>query len=67
MYIKSKLFSFKFMNMYYSTLDPLQRKGTLLVGGIDIDVPVHCNGSKVYLFSGVHPKHIIYLFFSNLP
>ena len=31
MYIKSKLFSFKFVNMYYSTLDLLQRTGTLLV------------------------------------
>ena len=40
---------------------------THYIGGIDIDVPVRCNGSKVYLFSGVHSKHIIYLFFSNLP
>ena len=39
---------------------------THYIGGIDIDVPVRCNGSKVYLFSGVHSKHIIYLFFSNL-
>ena len=31
------------------------------------NVPVCCEGSKVYLFSGVHSKHIIYLFFSNLP
>ena len=31
------------------------------------NVPVRCDGSKVYLFSGVHSKHIIYLFFSNLP
>ena len=31
MYIKTRVFSFKFVNKYYSTLDPLQRMGTLLV------------------------------------
>ena len=31
MYIKTRVFSFKFVNKYYSTLDPLQRTGTLLV------------------------------------
>ena len=31
MYIKTRVFSSKFMNKYYSTLDPLQRTGTLLV------------------------------------
>ena len=39
---------------------------THYIGGIDIYVLVRCNGSKVYLFGGVHSKHIIYLFFSNL-
>ena len=31
MYIKTRVFSFKFVNKYYSTLDPSQRTGTLLV------------------------------------
>ena len=31
MYIKTRVFSFKFVNKYYSTLDPLQCTGTLLV------------------------------------
>ena len=31
MYIKTRVFSFKFVNKYYSTLDPLQCMGTLLV------------------------------------
>ena len=29
MYIKTRVFSFKFVNKYYSTLDLLQRTGTL--------------------------------------
>ena len=31
MYIKTRVFSFEFVNKHYSTLDPLQRTGTLLV------------------------------------
>ena len=49
-----------------SSNDQLSKLFTHYIGGIDIDVLVRCNGSKVYLFSGVHSKHIIYLFFSNL-
>ena len=33
MYIKTRVFSVKFANKYYSTLDPLQCTGTLLVKG----------------------------------
>ena len=50
-----------------SSNDQLSKFFTHYIGGIDIDVPVRCNGSKVYLFSGVHSNNIIYLFFSNLP
>lgn len=42
--------------------DQLSKFFTHYIGGIDIDVPARCNGSKVYLFSGVHSKHIIYFF-----
>ena len=33
MYIKTRVFSFKFVNKYYSSLDPLQCTSTLLVKG----------------------------------
>ena len=49
-----------------SSNDQFSKFFTHYIGGIDIDVPVRCNGSKVHLFSGVHFKHIIYLFLSNL-
>ena len=33
-----------------SSNDQLSKFFTHYIGGIDIDVPVHCNGSKVYIY-----------------
>ena len=50
MYIKTRVFSFKFVNKYYSTLDPLQRTCTWVVKGKGLPrslAPPHARESGV--------------------